>query len=66
MVRKDVEPLYHELLTQFRNITGEGVVLNTSFNVQGEPIVCEPREAIRCFYDTGLDALVIGSYVLEK
>ena len=42
------------------------MVLNTSFNDQGEPIVCSPREALRTYFGTGLDALVIGPYVLEK
>ena len=40
--------------------------MNTSFNVKGEPIVCAPREAVRCLFDTGLDALVIGSFIVEK
>jgi carbamoyltransferase len=47
-------------------MTGESLVLNTSFNVMGEPIVNHPRDAIRCFYHNGLDALVIGEFVLEK
>jgi len=65
-VRREVNPLYHSLLEGFGRITGEPAVLNTSFNVKGEPIVCHPRDAIRCFFDTGLDALVIGGFVLEK
>ncbi len=47
-------------------MTGEYVVLNTSFNVKGEPIVCHPREAIRCFFDTGLDVLILGNYRITK
>jgi len=66
LVKKDVEPLYHSLIEAFYKLTGEGVVLNTSFNVRGEPVVCEPREAIRCFYDTGLDVLVLGNYIITK
>ncbi len=66
MVRKEVNPLYHQLIDEFEKITGEGIILNTSFNIRGEPIVCNPREAIRCFYDTGLDVLVLGNYIIEK
>lgn len=65
-VRRDVDPLFHALLDAFGRRTGEHAVINTSFNVKGEPIVCHPRDAIRCFFDTGLDALVIGGFVLEK
>jgi carbamoyltransferase len=45
---------------------GAPILLNTSFNVRGEPIVCTPSDAIRCFYSTGLDALVIEDFILEK
>ena len=54
------------LIKQFERRTGEALVLNTSFNVMGEPIVNHPREAIRCFYDNGLDVLVMGDFVLRK
>jgi carbamoyltransferase len=57
---------YYDLISRFRERTGVPVVLNTSFNVAGEPIVLKPADALRCFYGSGLDALVIGSYVLEK
>jgi len=66
LVRKEVNPLYHQLIKEFAQLTGEGVILNTSFNVRGEPIVCTPREAIRCFYDTGMDILVLGNFILQK
>lgn len=66
MVKKHVNPLYYNLIRKFAEITGEEVILNTSFNIRGEPIVCNPRDAIRCFFDTGLDVLVIGNYVIEK
>jgi carbamoyltransferase len=65
-VRKDINPRYHALISHFGALTGEYAVLNTSFNVKGEPIVCNPREAIKCFYDTGLDVLYLGSYRLRK
>ena len=47
-------------------MTGHPIVLNTSFNVRGEPIVGTPRDAIRCFYSTGMDALAIGSFLVTK
>ncbi len=65
-VRADILPLWHSLLKSVGRKTGEPVLLNTSFNVRGEPIVCTPQDAIRCFYSTGLDALAIGSFLLSK
>ena len=65
-VRQQTNPLFHRLISKFGELTGEYLVLSTSFNVRNEPIVCHPREAIRCFFDTGIDVLVIGSFVLEK
>jgi len=57
---------YWNLIKEFENITGVGMVLNTSFNVMGEPIVCQPSEAIECFLNTGIDRLIIGDYLAEK
>jgi carbamoyltransferase len=65
-VRRDVNPLFWALIDAFRRRTGLPGVLNTSFNVKGEPIVCSPTDALRCFYGTGMDALAIGSYLLVK
>jgi len=65
-VSRKTSPLYWELIECFRGITGVPGVLNTSFNVKDEPIVCTPRDALRCFYGTGMDSLVIGDCVLEK
>ncbi|MEW6360635.1 MAG: carbamoyltransferase C-terminal domain-containing protein [Acidobacteriota bacterium] len=65
-VEKDVNPRYHALLSEFERLTGVGVLLNTSFNVKGEPIVCTARDALRTFWSTGLDVLVIGDYIIEK
>ncbi len=65
-VSREVNPLYYELIESFCKLTGVPVVLNTSFNVAGEPIVCSPVAAIRCFHGCGLDALVIGRCVVEK
>lgn len=57
---------YHDILRAFERRTGEGVIINTSFNVRGEPIVCTPEEAYRCFMRTEMDVLVLGSYILYK
>jgi carbamoyltransferase len=59
-------PLYHALITEFDRITGCPLLVNTSFNVRGEPIVCTPADAYRCFMRTHLDYLVIGSFILAK
>jgi carbamoyltransferase len=59
-------PRYHALLRAFEARTGVPILLNTSFNVKGEAIVCTPRDAIRCFAATGLDALAIGAFIVEK
>jgi carbamoyltransferase len=59
-------PRLHALLTAFRARTGCGVLINTSFNVRGEPIVCTPREAYVCFMRTGIDYLAVGDYLLDK
>ena len=66
LVYKDIHPRYYDLIRAFGEKTGESVILNTSFNVKGEPIVCHPREPIKCFFDTGLEALVLGSFVVLK
>ena len=57
---------YHDIIRNFAEITGYGVIINTSFNVRGEPIVCTPEDAYRCFMRTEMDYLVLGSYLLEK
>jgi carbamoyltransferase len=65
-VHRDTNPTFHALLRRFKEITGCGVLVNTSFNVRGEPIVCTPEEAFSCFMRTRLDLLVIGNCVLHK
>ena len=65
-VKKNFHPRFWDLINEFGKRTGEYLLLNTSFNIMGEPIVCHPREAIRCFYDNGLDSLILGNFVLEK
>ena len=65
-VHRETNPLYHALLERFRALTGCAVLVNTSFNVRGEPIVCTPRDAYLCFMRTEMDTLVLGSCLLEK
>jgi len=65
-VNRAQHPLYYDLLRAFQARTGVPVLVNTSFNTRGEPIVCTPRDAVECFWSTPLDALVIGSFLLEK
>ena len=65
-VHFDTNPKYHALISRFNEITGCPLVVNTSFNVRGEPIVCSPEDAFKCFMGTDLDILAIGDYLLLK
>jgi carbamoyltransferase len=65
-VSAETSPDYHDLIREFECLTGCGVVVNTSFNVRGEPIVCSPADAYRCFMRTHLDHLVLGPFLLDK
>ena len=65
-VHKETNPRYHQLISEFKKLTDYGLVVNTSFNVRGEPIVCSPYDAYRCFMSTEMDVLVIGNYIFEK
>jgi len=65
-VERQSDPLYWGLLDEFEKIKKVAVVLNTSFNIMGEPIVNTPQEALRCFFATGMDALVMGHYLIKK
>jgi carbamoyltransferase len=65
-VHKETNPRFHQLLTAFEEKTGCGVLINTSFNVRGEPIVCTPTDAYRCFMRTEMDYLVIENFLLAK
>jgi carbamoyltransferase len=65
-VERDGNPLLYDLLLRFERATGCAVLVNTSFNVRGEPIVCTPDDAYRCFVNTEMDYLVIGSFVLNR
>ena len=65
-VEREANPLLYDLLLKFEQTTGCGVLVNTSFNVRGEPIVCTPDDAYRCFVNTEMDYLVLGGFVLER
>ena len=65
-VEREGNPLLHDLLLRFEQATGCGVLVNTSFNVRGEPIVCTPDDAYRCFMNTEMDYLIMGSFVIER
>lgn len=65
-VKREINPKYWDLIKKFGDLTGVPVVLNTSFNIRGEPITCSPRDAIKCFYVTGMDYLAIGNFLLSK
>ena len=65
-MEKEISPLYWDLINEFGKRTGVPVLMNTSFNLRGEAIVNTPTDAIRTFFSSGMDALVIGSYLVEK
>jgi carbamoyltransferase len=65
-VERDTNPRYHDTLKAFQALTGVPILVNTSFNVRGEPVVCSPKDALDAFFSTPLDALVIGRFLLEK
>lgn len=66
MVNREANPRFWRLLSRFAELTGESLLLNTSFNLAGEPLVNSPSDAIRCYFDSGLDALVLHDFVLRK
>lgn len=65
-VNKEQHPLFYNLISKFKTITGESLIINTSFNVKDEPVVCTPKDAYHCFIKTGMDILVIGNYIFYK
>jgi len=65
-VDRETNPNYYDLIAEFERITGCGLLVNTSFNVRGEPIVCTPADAYRCFMRTNIDYLVLGPFLLSK
>lgn len=65
-VTRGTNPTYYDLLKEFERVTGCAVLVNTSFNVRGEPIVCTPADAYQCFMRTHIDYLVLGRFLLDK
>ena len=65
-VHKETNTRYWQLINAVKEITGYGIVINTSFNVRGEPIVCTPYDAYRCFMSTEIDYLVVNNFVYKK
>ena len=65
-VHAETNPRYHALLSRFEDRTGCPMLVNTSFNVRGEPIVCTPEDAFRCFMGTEIELLAIGDFILDK
>ena len=65
-VHQETNPRYYKLLKKFKEISGCSVLLNTSFNIRGEPIVCTVKDAFRCFMGTNLDILVIEDFIMYK
>ena len=66
LVNKNINPLYYKMIDSFRKKTGVAAVLNTSFNIKGEPIVCNARDALRTFWTSGIDILAIGDFIVYK
>jgi carbamoyltransferase len=65
-VRRETNPLYYDIIDAFYRRTGCPVIVNTSFNVRGEPIVCSPADAYRCFMRTNMDVLVLENFILAR
>lgn len=66
IIDKECNPSYYKIIEEFEKITGVGALLNTSFNLHGEPIVCSPKDAVKTFIESGLDVLTMGSFIIEK
>jgi carbamoyltransferase len=65
-INRAQNPRYYDLVRAFERLTGVPVLVNTSFNTRSEPVVCSPRDAVECFWTSPIDALAIGSFMLEK
>jgi carbamoyltransferase len=65
-VNRETNPRFHALIEAFQDLTGCGLIVNTSFNVRGEPIVCTPEDAYRCFMRTEMDYLSVGPFLLRR
>jgi len=66
VLRREVNPAYYDILTEYHRLTGLSVLVNTSFNMHEEPIVCAPRDALKAFADGNLDVLAIGPLIVEN
>jgi carbamoyltransferase len=66
LIQRDVNPGYYDVIAEYRKITGVSTMINTSFNMHEEPIVCTPADAVRAFLDGRLDALSIGPYLVRR
>ncbi|SVC20200.1 uncharacterized protein METZ01_LOCUS273054, partial [marine metagenome] len=66
VIHHETNPLYSDVITTFGEATGTPVLMNTSFNIRGEPIVSSPYDAIRTFENSGIDTLIIGNFLVEK
>jgi len=66
VLRREVNPAYYDILTEYHRLTGLSVLVNTSFNMHEEPIVCTPRDALKAFADGNLDVLAIGPLIVEN
>ncbi len=65
-VHKDTNPKYWQVINEFKKLTGYGIIINTSFNVRGEPIVCTPGDGYRCFMRTEMDYFIAGNFIFDK
>ena len=65
-IKREDNPLYYDMINNFYQKTGCPVIINTSFNIRGEPLVCSPQDAFRCFMRTEMDYLIMGCFLLDK
>jgi carbamoyltransferase len=65
-LHRNDNPLYYDLIAQYQKKTGVPIIINTSFNIRGEPIVCTPEDAIKCFLYTDIDVLVLDQFIVKK
>ena len=65
-VSKNTNEKFYQLINDFKSLTGDSLIINTSFNIRGEPIVCSPEDAFNCFIKTNMDILVINNFILFK
>jgi len=65
-VSQETNPFYYKIIKEFEHVSGCPVIINTSFNIRGEPIVCSPEDAFRCFMCTNMDYLVMGNFLIKK